>query len=169
MQTSAGATATLRCRGAFTGSGAMREFVSHSGRAREGFRFPAAPGKLILVFAMLGLLSTWSRATAHHSFAAEFSYELFGTREGEVVELHYVNPHTRIFVAVANDGGEVEIWDAQTHAISILLRSGWMRDTVKVGDKVVLAGFLGLENSRKLWIAEMTLEDGRVFTLSAGN
>ncbi|GIT64130.1 MAG: hypothetical protein Ct9H300mP22_5300 [Gammaproteobacteria bacterium] len=27
---------------------------------------------------------------AHHSFAAEFSYENFGEREGEVVEVHFV-------------------------------------------------------------------------------
>ena len=118
---------------------------------------------------LLGLALCAGRAMAHHSFAAEFSYELFGTREGEVVEVHYVNPHTRIFVAVANEDGEEEIWDAQSHAVSVLLRSGWLRDTVRVGDKVVLEGFLGLENSRKLWISKMTLEDGQVLTLSAGN
>ena len=109
------------------------------------------------------------RAVAHHSFAAEFSYDLFGVREGEVVEVHYVNPHTRVFVAVTNENGEEEIWDAQTHAVSVLLRSGWQRDTVRVGDKVVLEGFLGLNNSRKLWISTLTFEDGKVITVSAGN
>ena len=117
----------------------------------------------------LGLFLCAGRAMAHHSFAAEFSYELFGAREGEVVEVHYVNPHTRIFIAVVNEDGKEEIWDAQSHAVSVLLRSGWLRDTVRVGDKVALEGFLGLENSRKLWISKMTLEDGQVLTLSAGN
>lgn len=124
---------------------------------------------LVHCLILSGLVLTAGRALAHHSFAAEFSYDLFGTKEGEVVEVHYVNPHTRVFVAVTNEEGEEEIWDAQTHAISVLLRSGWLRDTVRVGDKLVLEGFLGLENSRKLWISKMTLEDGQVFTLSAGN
>ena len=125
--------------------------------------------KLLHSLIPLGLVLCSGRALAHHSFAAEFSYELFGTQQGEVVEVHYVNPHTRVFVAVTNEDGEEEIWDAQTHAISVLLRSGWLRDTVKVGDRLVLEGFLGLENSRKLWIAKMTLENGQVLTLSAGN
>ncbi len=116
-----------------------------------------------------GLILPAGPAMAHHSFAAEFSYEHFGTRTGEVVEVHYVNPHTRIFVAVTNESGEEEIWDAQSHAISTVLRAGWQRDTVRVGENVALEGFLGLDNSRKLWISKMTLEDGTVFTLSAGN
>lgn len=119
--------------------------------------------------AIFGLMMIAGRAVAHHSFAAEFSYDLFGVREGEVVEVHYVNPHTRVFVAVTNENGEEEIWDAQTHAVSVLLRSGWQRDTVRVGDKVVLEGFLGLNNSRKLWISTLTFEDGKVITVSAGN
>ena len=123
---------------------------------------------LVNCLILFGLVLTAGRAMAHHSFAAEFSYELFGSMKGEVVEVHYVNPHTRVFVAVTDEDGKEEIWDAQTHAISTLLRAGWLRDTVRVGDKVVLEGFLGLENSRKLWISKMTLEDGKVLTVSAG-
>lgn len=68
------------------------------------------------------------RAPAHHSFAAEFPCELFGTKEGDE-----------------------EIRDAQTRAISVLPRSGWLSDTARFGDKLVPEGFPGLENSRKLW------------------
>ena len=124
---------------------------------------------LVHGLAMFGLMTIAGRAAAHHSFAAEFSYELFGAKEGEVVEVHYVNPHTRIFVAVTSEDGEAEIWDAQSHAISTLLRAGWRRDTVRVGDNVALEGFLGLDSSRKIWISKMTLEDGEVITISAGN
>ena len=119
---------------------------------------------LIHCLTMIGLVTFAASVAAHHSFAAEFSYELFGTREGKVVEVHYVNPHTRVFIAVTNENGEKEIWDAQTHAVSMLLRAGWRRDTLKVGERVMLQGNLGLENSRKLWIRTMTLENGTVIT-----
>ena len=119
---------------------------------------------LIHCLMVTGLITFAAGAVAHHSFAAEFSYELFGTREGKVIEVHYVNPHTRVFFAVNNDSGDEEIWDAQTHAISTLLRAGWNRDTVKVGERVILQGNLGLENSRKLWIRTMTLENGTVIS-----
>ena len=48
---------------------------------------------LIHCLTMTGLITFAASVAAHHSFAAEFSYELFGTREGKVVEVHYVNPH----------------------------------------------------------------------------
>ena len=78
--------------------------------------------------------------------------------------MHDVNPHTRVFIAVTNENGEEEIWDAQTHAVTTLLRAGWRRDTLKVGERITLQGNLGLENSRKLWIRTMTLENGTVIT-----
>ena len=87
---------------------------------------------------------------------------------GEVIELHYVNPHTRVFVSVTNDNGEQEIWDAQTHSVNILYRAGWLRDTVKVGEHIVMEGNLGLEGSRKLWIRTLTLEDGTVLSPDSG-
>ena len=124
----------------------------------------------LLIYCLLtsSLAAAVHSAAAHHSFAAEFSYELFGTREGEVIELHYVNPHTRVFVAVTNENGEQEIWDAQTHSVNILYRAGWHRDTVKVGEHVVMEGNLGLEGSRKLWIRTLTLEDGTVLSPDSG-
>ena len=42
---------------------------------------------------------------AHHSFAAEFDYDATGTIEGEVVEVLFVNPHVRYFVAVIDAEG----------------------------------------------------------------
>ena len=69
--------------------------------------------KLLSCLVLIGLLHA-SGAQAHHSFAAEFSYDEFGTIEGEVIEVLFVNPHARFFVAVINEAGEEEIWDTQT-------------------------------------------------------
>ncbi len=123
---------------------------------------------LINCLTLLGLITHVMNAAAHHSFAAEFSYELFGTIEGKVVEVHYVNPHARIFFAVKNENGEEAIWDAQTFPPATLLGQGWHRGTIKVGDRIILQGNLGLENSRKLWISTMTLENGTVIYPNGG-
>ncbi|MDD9959759.1 MAG: DUF6152 family protein [Gammaproteobacteria bacterium] len=116
--------------------------------------------KLIYSLVLASSASLAGSATAHHSFAAEFSYEDFGSREGEVVEVHFVNPHARIFLAVTNANGEEEIWDAQTFPPRNLIANGWHRDTINVGDRITIEGNLGLEGSFKLWIISMTLEDG---------
>ena len=101
-------------------------------------------------------------APAHHSFAAEFDYDLTGAIEGEVVEALYVNPHARYFVSVIGEDGKAMIWDAQTRSTSALTRIGWTRDLIKVGDHVVLEGNLGRDNTRKLWIREARLPSGRI-------
>jgi hypothetical protein len=112
--------------------------------------------------AMIGISTFATNAAAHHSFAAEFSYELFGSREGEVVEVHFVNPHAHVFFAVKNEDGEEQIWNAQTFPPQTLLRRGWNRDSIKVGDRIIIEGNLGLENSNKLWVVTMPLEDGTI-------
>ena len=124
---------------------------------------------LIHCLTMTGLITCAASAAAHHSFAAEFSYELFGSREGKVVEVHFVNPHAHIFFAVKNGNGKEEIWDAQSSAPQNLLRRGWSQDSIKVGDRITIEGNLGLENSRKLWIITMTLENGTVIYASGGD
>ena len=124
---------------------------------------------LIHYVTMAGLITCAPSAAAHHSFAAEFSYEFFGSREGEVVEVHFVNPHAHIFFAVKNGNGKEEIWDAQSSAPQNLLRRGWSQDSIKVGDRITIEGNLGLENSRKLWIITMTLENGTVIYASGGD
>ncbi len=124
---------------------------------------------LIHCLTMTGLITCAASAAAHHSFAAEFSYELFGSREGKVVEVHFVNPHAHIFFAVKNDNGEEEIWNAQSSTPQNLLRRGWNQDTIKVGDRITIEGNLGLENSHKLWVITMTLENGRVIYASGGD
>jgi hypothetical protein len=99
---------------------------------------------------------------AHHSFAAEFDYDLTGTIEGEVIEVLFVNPHARYFIAVTDQDGNEVIWDTQTRSTSALTRVGWSRDTLRVGERVTLEGNLGRDNTHKLWIREVRKANGEV-------
>jgi hypothetical protein len=103
-----------------------------------------------------------SGARAHHSFAAEFSYEESGTISGEVVEVLYVNPHARYFIAIDGDSGEEILWDAQTRSPNALAAAGWSKDTVRVGERVTIEGNLGRDNARKIWIRELRKAAGEV-------
>ena len=119
------------------------------------------PGRIAAWLPMMTVLLA-APADAHHSFAAEFDYDLTGTIEGEVVEALYVNPHVRYFVSVVGEDGKEEIWDAQTRSVSALTRVGWTKDLIKVGDRVVLEGNLGRDGARKIWIRELKTASGRV-------
>ena len=124
--------------------------------------------KLIGCLALAYVSTLAGSATAHHSFAAEFSYEDFGTREGEVLEVHFVNPHARIFFSVTNENVEEEIWDEQTVAPRALISNGWNKDTIKVGDHISVEGNLGLEGSLKIWIVSMTLNGSTIIYPDGG-
>ena len=102
-----------------------------------------------------------AKATAHHSFAAEFSYDETGTVTGTVVEVLYVNPHARYFIAIDGQSEEV-LWDAQTRSPNALAAAGWNKDTVRVGEHVTIEGNLGRDKARKIWIRELRKASGEV-------
>ncbi len=110
-----------------------------------------------LVFATLS-----SQARAHHSFAAEFSYDESGTITGTVVEVLFVNPHARYFVAVTDERGGEILWDAQTRSPNALAAAGWKKDTIRVGERIAIEGNLGRDKARKIWIREIRRESGEV-------
>jgi hypothetical protein len=99
---------------------------------------------------------------AHHSFAAEFSYDESGTIEGEVVEVLFVNPHARYFVATKGADGEEVLWDAQTRSPNALFNVGWSKDSIRVGEHVTIEGSLGRDGARKIWIREIRTASGAV-------
>lgn len=100
------------------------------------------------------------RADAHHSFAAEFNYDQSGTITGEVVEVLFVNPHARYFIALEDDNGNEILWDAQTRSPNALFPIGWNKDTIRVGERITIEGNLGRDNARKIWIREVRKASG---------
>jgi len=99
-------------------------------------------------------------AYAHHSFAAEFSYDVSGTITGEVVEVLFVNPHARYFIALEGENGNEILWDAQTRSPNALFAIGWNKDTIRVGERITIEGNLGRDNARKIWIREVRKASG---------
>lgn len=113
-------------------------------------------------FAMLAFAALSPEARAHHSFAAEFSYEESGTITGTVVEALFVNPHARYFIATKDENGKEILWDAQTRSPNALAAVGWSKDTIRVGEQIAIEGNLGREGARKIWIREVRLPSGEV-------
>ena len=91
-------------------------------------------GGLVAVAMML----TAGTAVAHHSFAAEFDANKPVTLTGAVTKLEWTNPHTWFFVDVKNPDGSVTNWGFELAGPTQLLRAGWRRDSMKVGDVVTV-------------------------------
>jgi WD40 repeat protein len=106
-------------------------------------------------------------AFAHHSFTGQFDIGKPGTITGTVSEVKWANPHAMFFVNVADAKGSVSNWRVEMGSPITLLRYHWKRDTVKVGDKVTVDGYLGRDGSYLLSAKTVKLGDGTV--VSAGS
>ena len=86
---------------------------------------------LAVICAVAFTLPTW----AHHSHG---NYEdTFTDIEGVVTELHYVVPHSWVYIEVADpDGGESQLWALEATGRGGLERIGVDREYMKVGDTV---------------------------------
>jgi polyisoprenoid-binding protein YceI len=107
-------------------------------------------------------------ASAHHAFAADYEAGNEGVIEGVVTEVIYKNPHARYYLETTNDDGGKELWDLQTMNLMILGRVGWKKDTIQVGDKLKVEGILGRNDTKRMSINIVTMEDGRVMSPLTG-
>jgi hypothetical protein len=87
-------------------------------------------------FGLVALAATVP-AFAHHSDAA-LDMDRVMMIEGTVTEYTMRNPHTYFVVQVENDDGSTADWNVQMASMITIMRRGWTRDTLKVGDQVVV-------------------------------
>lgn len=98
---------------------------------------------------------------AHHSFSAEFDGSKAVTLQGVVTRVDWANPHVYFFIDVKDGNGVVANWGCETSGPNQLIRQGWRRDSMKIGDKVTVRGYLARDASKTADAREVTLADGR--------
>ena len=61
---------------------------------------------------------------------------------GTVTKVEWTNPHARLYIDVRDDTGQTTNWNFEMASPNILVRNGWKQNTVKVGDRVTVSGYL---------------------------
>jgi uncharacterized protein DUF6152 len=79
-------------------------------------------------------------ALAHHSFEAEYDSTKIADITGFVTKLDWQNPHAYVFIDSKDDSGAVKNYRVEMGPPYALVRGGWKRDTLKIGDKVTVSG-----------------------------
>jgi hypothetical protein len=107
---------------------------------------------------------------AHHSFAAEFDASKSFKLTGIVTKVEWQNPHTFFYLDVTDSAtGKVTNWAMELGSPNGLMRSGWTRNTLKIGDIVSVEGSLArsgdpLGNAR---VVILTSTGQRLFAASS--
>jgi hypothetical protein len=74
---------------------------------------------------------------AHHSFAM-FDKERLTKLDGVISKVEWRNPHIFFFVDVVDEKGEATTYALESDSPNVLMRTGWKRSTLKVGDEVAI-------------------------------
>ncbi len=104
--------------------------------------------RIAAVIAGLALLGTAGPLLAHHSFSAEFDANKPFTMTGVVTKVEWMNPHTFFYIDVKDEKtGKVTNWAMEMGSPNGLMRAGWTRNTMKIGDVVTVEGSLAKDGS----------------------
>jgi hypothetical protein len=117
--------------------------------------------KLLAVLISVAALGAAARAAAHHSFAAEFDANAPVELSGPVTKIEWANPHTFFYIDVQNANGEYENWAFELGSPNGLMRRGWTRNTLKIGDVVTVAGSRAKDGSFKGNARSVVLSTGQ--------
>ena len=111
----------------------------------------------ILSLAILSTAMLITPVMAHHSFSAEYDGKKPVTLKGTVTKVDWMNPHVYFYLDVEDDAGNVTNWALEMGPPNGLQRSGWTRNTMKVGDVVVVEGTLAKDGGKQANARSVTL------------
>jgi hypothetical protein len=99
--------------------------------------------------------------SAHHSFDAEYDRTKSREFTGKVTKVEWMNPHARFYMDVT-ENGKTTNWEFELGSPNGLMRSGWTRTSIKVGDVIKCKGSLAKDGSSLANASALTLANGTV-------
>jgi hypothetical protein len=86
---------------------------------------------LVLVNAAALALPAW----AHHSHSA-YEVTTWSTLEGTVREVHFIVPHSWVYVDIKDEKGEMTTWALEAAGPNAIMQNGVKKEDVRVGDRI---------------------------------
>src|ERR1700734_1646447 len=98
---------------------------------------------------------------AHHSFSAEYDRSKPIKLKGTVTKVEWMNPHARFYLDVKDEKGNVTNWEFELGSPNGLMRQGWTRNSMKIGDSISVQGSKAKDGSNLANARTVKLSDGK--------
>ena len=100
------------------------------------------------LIAVLLLAAGVTAVHAHHSFAAQYDSNKPMNVAGVVTRVEWTNPHVYIYVDVTDaKTKKVTNWGFEMGPPHMLQKAGWKKNSLKIGEEVVVDGWLARDGS----------------------
>lgn len=106
--------------------------------------------KVVALLSLFCAVVVATPASAHHSFSAEYDKDDPVSVTGAVTKIEWRNPHVYFYVDVlSKETGKVENWAWEMGAPAVIQRQGWRRNSMKIGDLVMVEGSRARDRSTR--------------------
>ena len=103
-----------------------------------------------------------SVASAHHSFSAMYDANKPIRLVGKLTKIQWTNPHSFFYLAVTDGKGVTNTWAVEGAGSGALSRRGFNKGDIKLGDTLIVQGYLARSGARLIDGRLVTLPNGRV-------
>ena len=110
--------------------------------------------------AFFALLLTGSPLTfAHHAFTAQYDADARTDLTGVLVKVEWLNPHAYFYLDVEDpETGEVTTWACELGSPVSMLRQGWTREALVLGEIYYVEGALARDGSASMNASRVVIE-----------
>jgi hypothetical protein len=99
---------------------------------------------------------------AHHGVAPHYDTTKSVTLEGVVSRFEFINPHSFVYIEVADARGQKQLWSCEMASRSVLSRNGITQDSFKPGEAITIEGVAARHKATGCAFRVAHFTDGRV-------
>lgn len=99
---------------------------------------------------------------AHHSFSAMYDASKPVRLVGTLSKVEWTNPHSYFHIDVKGKDGKVTTWACEGAGPGALSRRGFNKTDIKVGDTLIVDGYLAKSGGHIIDARRVTLPNGKV-------